>query len=305
MDWIAYSEREEWKDVTPVPQDDGPVPVVSIAYSNRFKDVMGYFRHVLLTDEVSARAWDVTDDAIECNPANYTAWAFRRKLVTGLNRDLQAEMEHTHQMAIENPKNYQIWHHRKCLCELVKDGSGEQAFTAEAFEQDAKNYHAWSHRQWAVRHFNMWEGEHAYLDSLIALDVRNNSAWNHRYFVLSNLDDRPTRIAQEITFAKQVLTDGPFNDSAWGYLRGCCEETAGELAEFCDGVLAKYPECVQAMDTLVQLALTQNTAEMLTKASEMCNQLQEVDSIRSKYWAYQLELVITQLDGHGAAVESL
>merc|ERR1712086_1212246 len=96
MDWIAYSEREEWKDVTPVPQDDGPVPVVSIAYSNRFKDVMGYFRHVLLTDEVSARAWDVTDDAIECNPANYTAWAFRRKLVTGLNRDLQAEMEHTH-----------------------------------------------------------------------------------------------------------------------------------------------------------------------------------------------------------------
>lgn len=34
-DWILYREREEWKDVVPIPQDDGPHPVVAIAYSDR------------------------------------------------------------------------------------------------------------------------------------------------------------------------------------------------------------------------------------------------------------------------------
>ena len=37
--WISphrklYAEREDWKDVQPIPQDDGPHPACAIAYSD-------------------------------------------------------------------------------------------------------------------------------------------------------------------------------------------------------------------------------------------------------------------------------
>ena len=34
-DFILYQDREEWKDVVPVAQDDGPVAIVAIAYSEQ------------------------------------------------------------------------------------------------------------------------------------------------------------------------------------------------------------------------------------------------------------------------------
>lgn len=33
VSWIYYKDRPEWSDVTPVPEDDGPTPVVVIAHS--------------------------------------------------------------------------------------------------------------------------------------------------------------------------------------------------------------------------------------------------------------------------------
>lgn len=69
---IPYSQRREWSDVIPIPQDDGPDPVVSIAYKDEFRETMDYFRAVYHSNERSARALDLTSDAIKLNAGNYT-----------------------------------------------------------------------------------------------------------------------------------------------------------------------------------------------------------------------------------------
>lgn len=50
--WVPYAERLEWRDVRPIEQDDGPNPIVSIAYSPKCKFIylFLYQIHLLTID---------------------------------------------------------------------------------------------------------------------------------------------------------------------------------------------------------------------------------------------------------------
>lgn len=139
MNWIPHSKRPEWKDLTPIYLTDQENSAVRIAYSDKFAETFAYMRAILQSDERSERAFNLTTEALQLNPANYTVWNFRRILLKSLKMDLKKELEFIAETIYENPKNYQVWHHRKALIDETKDPSQELDFSAEILRDDAKN----------------------------------------------------------------------------------------------------------------------------------------------------------------------
>ena len=185
------------------------------------------------------RSLELTSLCLRFNPANYTTWYFRRQVLASLSLSLElapsnidpnskftyfdpkyieADLEVARKMGGTNPKNYQIWYHRRSILEQsfmscnqgnvnVNDNDNndidasasiptslstlalvdeELDYIASVLEEDAKNYHAWSHRQWTLKSINMpqkWREEIMFINELLEEDVRNNSAWNQRWFV--------------------------------------------------------------------------------------------------------------------------
>lgn len=70
-----YHDDDAWKDVEPLPQDDGGMhPLAAIAYTEEYSEAMGYLRAVMANNEFSERVLGLTEHIINMNPAHYTVW---------------------------------------------------------------------------------------------------------------------------------------------------------------------------------------------------------------------------------------
>ena len=317
------SLAENFSDIVPVPQDDGPRPVVLINYDPTFRATMDIFRAVLKRDELSARALALTADVIDLNAANYTAWHFRRRCLQAIGSDgsvYRAELEYVSGIAGDNPKNYQIWYHRRVIAEQLEGSSeGELAYTAGVLAEDSKNYHAWSHRQWVVRHCGCWEEEMLFVESMLKEDVRNNSAWNQRWFVVhgrrsdaaggSGGDEGDSSSASqeevvrvglnadlvraELEFAFRATSQAPKNQSPWSYIEGLMRgrdyvdfpQIRDHLTSLeVGGVQDSPPMCACWINVLE----SSGTSEDATRARAICQDLEtRLDTVRAKYWVYR------------------
>ncbi|KAJ8917977.1 hypothetical protein NQ315_011430 [Exocentrus adspersus] len=314
-EYLLYRNRKEWKDVTPVKQDDGEEPVVSIDYSEAYEDCYDYFRAVLKNKEISERALELTRSASRFNPANYTVWQYRREILKGLDKDLHEELDVIQEIILKQSKNYQVWHHRKVLIEWLKDPSKEKYLTEKVLAKDAKNYHAWQHRQWVIKTFNLYEGELEYIDTLLSDDIRNNSAWNQRYFVINNTTGFTEEVlSREIDYTLFNIKAVTENESAWNYLRGLLLHDKGGLSknekvtEFCEELYKSGNRSPFLLAVLVDMCYEQvneaggDSVYTLERAKQLCNDLAtKYDTIRAKYWQYMLDTIEKKSkEGNGA-----
>ncbi|XP_061397065.1 protein farnesyltransferase/geranylgeranyltransferase type-1 subunit alpha-like [Musca vetustissima] len=310
--FLPYSQRNEWKDVTPLPQDDGENPVVAIAYSAKFREIFDYFRAILARKEKSARALELTTDALRLNPANYTVWQYRRDILRELGSDLNVELNYIEEVITENAKNYQVWHHRRVIVEMLNDPSKELELTEMALRTDAKNYHAWQHRQWAIRTYNLYDNELAFTDRLISEDMRNNSAWNQRFFVLKHFGFTPETIQRELQYTMDRIRIIKNNESSWNYLKGILRQSEnGSLSQFphviafCEELYnnnSRSPYLIAFLidvysEQCLELSDGGERETLARKVYTLCDDMSKKhDIIRRKYWQYVADQLKSKLD---------
>jgi protein farnesyltransferase/geranylgeranyltransferase type-1 subunit alpha len=306
--YLKLSQRPGWADVTPIPQDEGANPPCPINYTPEFRETMDYFRAMLKADEKSLRSLRLTKEVISINAASYTAWHFRRLVLVAVGGDLAADRAWLDKMASENPKNYQLWYHRRWVVDLLQDPSAELAFTAAVLEQDSKNYHAWAHRQWVLSSYGLWAGELDWIDAMLQQDRRNNSAWNQRYFVVSHCDDLTLRDVRqrEIDYAWSWIRKSPNNQSPWSYLSAMIKDRDidadfPELRAQLEEAALKWVTCPHVLSLLIDLAEQRPSPARLLSALDHATALAtRLAPVHEKYWHYRAAHLQQLLNQHPA-----
>jgi protein farnesyltransferase/geranylgeranyltransferase type-1 subunit alpha len=299
------SRSQDWKDVQPIDIDEGSDPVFFIKFTDEFKDLMCLFRAVAASGERSPRVLSLTEEIINISPAHYTVWYHRQLVCQAVGRSWREELQWCSSLADDNPKNYQIWQHRRwCLnCGIVSgdfvaaDAQCELDFLSNFLtnpdHNDQKNYHAWSNRQWLLRSCNAsiklpFDIDFEFCMKMIDLDVLNNSAWNHWHFCLKggpsgSFKELPTAA---LSFACGVLCKHADNESPWSFIRGCFPEgvpfaSFQPVVDAISLILVKEPRCRFALEMHAIIAAQSGDA---AAASARYCALSEVDLTRKGYW---------------------
>ncbi|WQF79550.1 hypothetical protein CDEST_04564 [Colletotrichum destructivum] len=319
-----YATDPEWDDVVPIPAEEPTGALATIAYPEDYAEVMSYLRAVMVAEEYSPRCLRLTEHVISMNPAHYTVWLYRFKIVEALGIPLVDEIEWLNAVSLEHIKNYQIWHHRQLLLDhyyegikatpddVKRFGRSEIEFLERMLAEDSKNYHVWSYRQYLVRKLGLWNlSELLSTQNWIEEDVRNNSAWSHRFFHVFNNPATSTDgshatehdpkvpaeiIDREVKYAEEKTLLEPQNQAAWNYLRGVLvkggrkfESAEAFAAQFAEGVgEGDEKEKVRSSHALDFLAEVFAEKGQKAEAAKYLDRLAEKwDPIRAGYWRYR------------------
>lgn len=188
---------------------------------------MNLFRGILKSEEISDRGFALSDKVLELNPANYTAWFFRRvlldslycnekgsqnmsedaqkkyKLIYGMT-SIDVELERVGNLILDgNFKNYQVWYHRQCLIERLFNF--KNMLFSENPQIPAKDI--------SDEKLRFFEKELFFVERCLEEDPKNYHVWQYRqwavlYFAIWN---------HEMEIVNSILKQDPRNNSAWNH----------------------------------------------------------------------------------------
>lgn len=302
----------DYSDITPIEQDDGPNALATINYNKEYADASKLLRALMLEDEKSERALAVVEEVIEWNPAHYTAWEYRQRIINEKGSEIFPKEkwlvqnqpsvcengEWLDEMTLNNTKNYQIWHYRQSIgTNNPAFYKGELVLIKLAIDEDSKNYHAWSHYKWLVQNrlelFPL-QDQLAFINELLDKDVRNNSAWSFRYFLYSLdpevLTDQGAFEAER-EFVKAKIALAPQNESPWNYLVGLYGKykgvRSGDLEKLCLQHTEPEIQSTHALEILQSIYSKSNP----DKSKRILDILDEYIPTRKGYWNFLREKV--------------
>jgi len=301
--------------------------LAAIAYTDEYAEAISYLRAIMAAEEHSPRALALTEHIISMNPAHYTVWRYRATTLFALKSDLETELEWVNNVALDNQKNYQIWHHRQLILDQLypiveKDPANRREFArsevdfmTQMFDLDPKNYHVWSYRQYLVKKIGLFPSqcddpsEMKSIETLLIQDVRNNSAWSHRFFLVFSDPAHSTEgckaterdekvpdsvIDRELEFAKGAIWQAPQNMSPWNYIRGVLRK-GGRSLDTMESFAVEFvkladgeDEDVKSSHALDLLADAWTEKGEKAKAERALRLLgDKYDPIRKNYWEWR------------------
>jgi len=312
----------KFKDIKRIKQDAGPNPVINVAYSRNFEEVMDYFRAVLQMEppEYSERTLALTAKVLKYNSANFSAWQFRRDCLREMKESLDEELKWSRDYVFDSPKNYQVWFHLRTIVRWIGEMEPEKKMEVLAKEKDHnremlrtenKNYHAWAYRLWLVMTYEDWQDELEFVETHLKKDIRNNSAWSYRFNLIEHSVgwSKQEIIIREMEFAVDNLSKCIDNDAGWNFLLGIIALPKFKLWENCkvvvDKIIAENTfKSIQEqakpkaflVELLSQFPDPQGTGLLREQASNICDDLAQVfDRPRKPYWLWRkAALVVTE-----------
>ncbi|KAF7966885.1 hypothetical protein HWV62_36635 [Athelia sp. TMB] len=267
--------------------------------------------------EYSPEAFELTTRLLQVNPEFYTAWNYRRNILTHgifptsspdeIDALLDSDLGMTTQALKEHPKVYWLWNHRAwCLQQGSEAWRGrswkrEMGMVEKMLDVDARNFHAWNYRREVLKHLptHTPAAELAYTTRKIAASFSNFSAWHQRskvYTVLWSATPAAEETArqEDLELVRNAMYTDPGDQSAWVYHRwlvGPAPSRAlleGEIQAIGE-LLEEEPGSKWCMESLVHyksLLLKQHATQdderesLKEECARLLEELKGVDSFR-------------------------